>query len=361
MGGWRAVGLAMGGACTLGFGCVGPELGIAPLASIAGPLDPERAHRFEAATRYSDQEAGRAVLALEGDRVIWEEYRGGLRADEPWQIYSGTKSFLCAAAMLAEEEGALDLDRPAARWITEWRDDPAKSTITGRQLLQQTSGLQTVFPDMAVDVMWPFPQVADKQAWAVDQPIVSPPGERFEYGCVHMLAFAQLFERAVGEDALSYLERWVFEPIGLEHGRWRRDPDGNPMFSLGASLTARDWLRFGALLRDDGVWEGEQVLPPGTLEVCAQGSEANPAYGLALWLNRPADPELVERLPGTFAAFSPEGALLPGGPEDLMAALGWHNNRMYVIPSLDLVILRYGRWQAEYYDGEFLSLALGEG
>ncbi len=345
----------------LGVGCVGPAVDLAPLPFIAGSLEPELLHRFEAATRYSDEQAGRAVLVLEGDRVIWEEYRGGLRADEPWQIYSGTKSFLCAAAVLAEEEGLLDLDWPAARWITEWRGDPVKSTITGRQLLQLTSGLRTVSPDMAIDAIWPFPKVADKQAWAVAQPVVSPPGERWEYGCVHLLAFAQLFERAVGEDALSYLEREVFEPIGLEHGRWRHDPEGHPMFSVGATLTARDWLRYGALIRDDGVWEGERVLPPGTLETCARGSEANPAYGLAMWLNRAIDPALVARLPGSFRHFSPERALLPGGPEDLVGALGWRNNRMYVLPSEDLVILRYGRWMGEYRDAEFLALMLGEG
>lgn len=340
-------------------GCMGHGVAPDPFPSTAGPIDPERISRFEAATRYSDEHFGRAVLVIEGDRVIWERYRRGLHQDEPKQIFSGTKTFLCAAAVAAEVDGLLDLDQPASRWIGEWRDDPVRSTITGRQLLQQTSGLDSVFPRLAFDALLPFSLVADKQAWAIAQPSVSPPGERFEYGCVHMLAFAELFERAAGEPVLDYLERRIFDPIGLDHGRWKHDRSGNTMFSVGARISARDWARFGLLLRDDGVWKGEAVLPPGALAACTQGSEANPAYGLAMWLNQPMDPALVSRLPGTFGSFPPEGPLLPGGPDDLVGALGWRNNRMYVSPSRDLVIVRNARLLGDYRDSEFLALLLG--
>jgi len=329
------------------------------LAEAETSLAPDRVARLEAATHYSDQHYGRAVLVMEGDRVIWERYRRGLHPDEPKQIFSGTKTFLCAVAVAAETDGLLDLDQPASVWLTEWQDDPAKATITGRQLLQQTSGLEQDFPRSAIDAIRPFPRIGDKQSWAVAQPAVSTPGERFDYGCMHMLAFSELVERAIGETALAYLERRIFEPIGLEHGPWKHDPSGNAMFAVGATLTARDWARFGVLMRDDGASESEQVLPPGALSACSEGSEANAAYGLALWLNQPIDADLVERLPGSFHYFHPEAALLPGGPDDLVAALGWRHNRLYVIPSQDLVIVRYGRWQGGYRDAEFLALLLG--
>jgi CubicO group peptidase (beta-lactamase class C family) len=308
---------------------------------------------------YPRDPLGRSGRLFEGDRVIWERYRRGLRQDEPMRIFSGSKSFLCAAAMAAETDGLLDLEQPASRLLTEWQDDPNKATITGRQLLNQTSGLEVVFPDAAVDAMRPFPRIEDQQAWAIAQPVASPPGERFEYGCVHTLAAAALIESAVGEPVVAYLEHRVFEPIGLEYGSWTHDSSDHALFSVGAAISARDWARYGRLLRDDGAWEGEPILPPGSLVACFEGSEPNPAYGLAMWLNRPLEPALVERLPGSFAGSPPEAALLPGGPEDLVAALGWRHNRMYIIPSQDLVIVRLGRWQGDYRDYEFLALLLG--
>ncbi len=336
--------------------------GCAARAPIPGlPADADLApDRLEAATRYSDRHHGRAVLVIRGDQVIWERYRRRRHRDEPEQVFSGTKSFLCAVAVAAQEDGLLDLDQPASMWLEEWRDDPVRATITGRQLLQQTSGLEQDFPRSAIDVIRPFPRIDDKLAWALDQPAAGTPGERFEYGCMHILAFSALVERAVGEPALAYLERRIFEPIGLEYGAWKKDPSGNAMFAVGATLTARSWARFGVLLRDDGAWEGEQVLPPGSLAACAQGSQANPAYGLALWLNQPIEAALAERLPGSFQYFHPEGALLPGGPDDMVAALGWRHNRMYVIPSMDLVIVRTGNRQAGYRDFEFLTLLFDE-
>ncbi len=327
---------------------------------VAVELDPERNARFEAATRYSARFTGQAVLVMEGDTIIWERYRRGLRPGEPKQIYSGTKSFLCAAAVAAQDDGLLDLDAPAALLLDEWRDDPTKAAITGRQLLQQVSGLETVFPDAAAAALFPFFRIADQQAWALAQPVAAAPGERYEYGCVHMLAFAALLERAVGEPVLDYLERRIFAPIGIEHGRWLRDPAGHALFSVGARMSARDWARFGQLIRDDGVVAGRRVLEPGGVSACRQGTDANPAYGMALWLNQPMGPALVARMPGSFSRFHPERALLPGGPEDLVAALGWRSNRMYIIPSRDLVIVRMGRWQRDYLDSEFLALVLGE-
>ena len=303
---------------------------------VAVELDPERNARFEAATRYSARFTGQAVLVMEGDTIIWERYRRGLRPGEPKQIYSGTKSFLCAAAVAAQDDGLLDLDAPAALLLDEWRDDPTKAAITGRQLLQQVSGLETVFPDAAAAALFPFFRIADQQAWALAQPVAAAPGERYEYGCVHMLAFAALLERAVGEPVLDYLERRIFAPIGIEHGRWLRDPAGHALFSVGAPISARDRAPVGQHLRDatagatgpspgtgpaSGSSSGTTGWSPGgacwSLEGCPPAGRARTPTPPTAWPCGSTSPWVRRWSPGCPApspASTPSAPCFPAGP-----------------------------------------------
>ncbi|MCZ7544380.1 MAG: hypothetical protein M5R40_12995 [Anaerolineae bacterium] len=190
--------------------------------------------------------------------------------------------------------------------------------------------------------------------------MVTAPGGRFAYGPSHLFAFGELMRRKLeplGEDPLDYLKQRVFAPIGLEVYAWRRDAAGNPYLPSGAFLSARAWARYGVLLRDEGAWAGAPVLPAAQLAECFAGSDANPGYGLTFWLNHDV-PEAAVAAAGAQGGLMQPGYLYEGGPPDLVMAAGAGNQRMYIIPSRDLVVVRFGWNDPSWDDAAFLARLL---
>jgi CubicO group peptidase (beta-lactamase class C family) len=313
---------------------------------------------WQAAADYSAIRGGYAFMVLRGDEVIVEAYSNGDIGEEPHHLWSGTKSFSCALAALAERDGLLTLDSQARTWISEWASDP-RGDITVRELLQFTSGL----PDAKRKLTWDGaaePQfIADKYMWAVNnlKPVAAP-GERFIYGSQHLSVFGEVLERAGTGDVLEYLEAGVLDPIGFRYAGWIRDPSDNPMLPYGAFTTANEWAKYGVLLRDDGVWRGEQLVPPGSLSRCREGSSANPAYGLSMWRNAVGP---TDDLLGAFPSLEHETGvpvIRAEGPDDLFMAAGYNDNRMYILPSRDVIVVRLGNSNDLWVDAEQLDLVL---
>ena len=135
----------------------------------------------------------------------------------------------------------------------------------------------------------------------------------------------------------------MLDPIGSQIALWNRDINGKPDFAAGASMTARNWIKYGQLLLDDGVWDSNQVLSRSSVRKCRHYyTPALGVYGLSFWLNRPAGNtwSAVEDdvpLPANFA-----GQMVPSSPDDHFAALGFGNMQLHMIPSEGLVIIKYG-------------------
>jgi CubicO group peptidase (beta-lactamase class C family) len=162
-----------------------------------------------------------------------------------------------------------------------------------------------------------------------------------------------------GETVLDYLFRRILDPIGLEVTAWPRDVMGNPYMDTGAMLAAPQWAKYGMLIRDGGVWEGEQLLPADVLEACFTGTEVNPAYGLSFWLNVYVPDELISGEVMEQDVFpNDRNQLYEAGPPDLVASIGAFNQRMYIIPSHDLVVVRFGYEDPTWDDAEFLARLL---
>ena len=128
-----------------------------------------------------------------------------------------------------------------------------------------------------------------------------------------------------------------------------------------AQLTPRELGRIGRLLLNDGRWNGEQVIKHG--DRLTESTPASPEFGLGVWLN--VDLSTAESFP--FSPHAPERILLPhgqdrlnydGAPADLFMAAGRYNQRLYVIPSLQMVVVRLGRADRTWSDGAFLARLL---
>jgi CubicO group peptidase (beta-lactamase class C family) len=292
--------------------------------------------QYQQAADYSMSQGGDALLILEGGEIVVEQYDKNYSASKPHPLTSGTKSFSGAMAIAAAQDGLLDLDEPVAKTITEWQKHPHRSKVTVRQLLTLTSGFST-------GKLGQVPTYTQ----SIQAPLTALPGQAFQYSPVPLQIFGELMHRKLlsrKETPLAYLKRKVFDPIDLAVGGWKQDADGNPNLASGAVLTARDWARFGRLLERNGRWNGRKVLDRKLLQQCYEGSEINASYGLTFWLNAPG--------------LSPIGKpqdLLAVAPKDTIMAAGADDQRLYVIPSKNLVIVRFGR-DNRFEDDAFLSL-----
>jgi CubicO group peptidase (beta-lactamase class C family) len=310
---------------------------------------------LRAAADYSAGHRGTALVVIRDGRTIFSEYSKSGRS-QPMKIYSGTKGFWNLAALAAQEDGIIDLDERVAQSISEWSGESRKSSITIRELLNFSAGLNDAFA--LHNDGW-----KDRAAHAIKQPIVGTPGRSFIYGPAALQVFHEVLKRklaARNETPTHYLERRVLHPLGLGRQRYLPDASGNPLLAAGFTMSATDWGRMGkAVLRD-----GAPALRHGMNEAF-RGSSANPMFGLGFWNNRLAgtsgsrevDPEDLLDLKWYQQKWS-NTCLSHSAPSDLVASVGSGGQRLYVVPSLSLIVVRQG-FISKFSDGEFLGRLFG--
>lgn len=319
------------------------------------------AESIEEAHRYSVARGGIGLIVKERGEVRFEKYYNGHKAEQPVHIYSGTKSFFGALAVIAEKDGLLSLDERVAETLPEWRDDPRKSQITLRELLDFTSGLETGFQEIYGS------SPADKLTLSVGLDAKSDPGDSFVYGPSHLQVFCEVLRRKLKRKGLTYqgyLERKLIRPLDIHITQWRADHHGNVIPSAGMWMTARDWLGFGEMVAAGGRYQGREIVPSDGFGQCFAGTEINPAFGLCFWVNRYCRQpdarevdveEWLDRTP------LPEdwsrACLSKDAPPDLICSLGSNFQRLYVVPSMDLVVVHQGKRGAKgFRDAPFLSI-----
>jgi CubicO group peptidase (beta-lactamase class C family) len=281
--------------------------------------EPFTAESLRTGAYYLKGRNGHAMLVYHRDQLVFEEYFNGWSADQPHRLASGTKSFSGAMLAAAVEDGLLTLDEKVVDTIAEWKDDPRKSQVTIRHLLSLTSGIvpgstREASPSYARSVA-----IAGAKFW---------PGQRFQYGPIPYQIFGELMRRKLAQKSESveaYMKRRVLDPIGLKVPRWVKDEDGNVHLPNGMSMTAREWAKFGKLILHRGKWDGREIVPWDVLKECFVGTGANPYYGITFWLKG-------------------------GGPapDDMVAARGQGSQMLYIIPSLELVVVQFA--ETEQFD-----------
>ena len=300
------------------------------------------------AADYSTRHRGVSFLAIQDGRTLLEQ-----NAKTPHKIYSGTKAFWDLAALAAAEDGLLRLDERVADTLTSWRSDPRKAQVTIRQLLDFDSGLEPQF-------FLHETQSGDRDAAAIRARMVAEPGRAFIYGPAALQVFHQVLkEKLRGDSPTHYLERRVLHRIGLGSQRYLSDGAGNPLLATGWILSPRQWSKLGQLVLANGT----PVVSANSLQQCWRGTTANRGFSLGWWNNHAA-PDGRE--------FDFEQMLIPkwnnqdwrdacicrDAPGDLVACIGSEGQRLYVIPSLQLIVVRHANG-GSFSDAHFLRLLLG--
>ncbi|OAI41916.1 hypothetical protein AYO41_05040 [Verrucomicrobia bacterium SCGC AG-212-E04] len=299
--------------------------------------------RFNDAAAYSDGVQGDALLVMKQGAIVFEHYANLGGPDNAHLLASGTKSFNAAIFALGEAEGIWTLDENVSQTITEWIGVPNKSAITIRHLLSLSSGLvdSPLYSPTNVENLDTY----DLAINGTSTPY--PPGVACIYGSSNFQVFAALLERKTGLDPVQFLFDRLLSRLGFTASQaalWTRDLRGHPQMAGGAYFNARSWLNFGRLWTQQGVFDGQPLLNPTTTNLAVTyGNPTFTGYGLSWWLNLPTGNTYTPGVDSLPPAGHGDGQqIATTAPMDTYMAAGTGNQRLYVIPSLDLVIVRFG-------------------
>jgi CubicO group peptidase (beta-lactamase class C family) len=196
--------------------------------------------------------------------------------------------------------------------------------------------------------------------------VLYPAGSTFIYSGDPNI-FGLALERLLGgEPVVNYFERKLLQPLGIASLRWGSNfQDGRPQLSGGAYATARDWSRFGEFVRRtlDGTWSGPALLSRPLFDQVFTGNPAHPAYGFYWWLKEPVPSGLAATIDANNGnQFSRQIKPIIDSvqvPDDLVMAAGAFGQRLYVIPSRALTVVRNGpAGTSAFEDAPFLERLL---
>jgi CubicO group peptidase (beta-lactamase class C family) len=273
----------------------------------------------------------KAVVIVKDSRVVAERYVPGVGIDTPLLGYSASKSIINALVGILVREGRLNVDAPAP--VAAWRtpDDP-RHRITLDNLLRMTSGLAIAQTGSGFD---PAARMLfterDMAAYAQAAAPLEPPGAAMRYSDASTLIVSRIVRDAAGGTGAAvqtFAQRELFRPLGMHSVVMEADATGTPVGSTFILATARDWARFGLLYLNDGVVGDRRILPVGWVRY-SRTSTLGTSYGAGFWTNAGTDPGAVGRIRG-------------GMPCDTFFASGNLGQRVYIVPSSNVVIVRLG-------------------
>jgi CubicO group peptidase (beta-lactamase class C family) len=283
-----------------------------------------------------------ALIVVHWGVVQTEWYAPGWDRHRLTQSQSMMKTLAALSLGVAIAEGHVrSVDEPVANYLPEWRDDP-RGRIRLRELLQMASGLAqarfTLNP-FAQDSAFRFLNSSDRAAVYLRTPAVTDPGREFDYNDLDAALVGLIVQRATGRPWAQWLDEKIWRPMGGQRAAvWldREGEGGTAMTACCMLAPAMDWARIGLLMKDRGVVRGTRVVPEEWIDAMLTPSPAYPGYGYFTWLGagmgdrtlRPGDRERPQSEP--FLA------------RDMYLLLGRGGQRVYVSPSLDLVIVRLG-------------------
>ena len=279
-----------------------------------------------------------ALVVTWKGRVIGERYGHGITMHTPLESWSMGKSLTATLMGILIAQGAYDLEQPAP--IPEWQapNDP-RARIRIADLLNMSSGVRSRAPmDPDYDPAGPYPDhlylytgPINAFQYAATRPLQWPPGTVGRYRNIDVALTNYLIRLAVekrGEEYWSFPRRALFDRLGIRTMVMDTDAYGNFLTQGYELASARDWARLGNLYRQDGVWNGQRILPEGYAKFVstvapAWAADRRPVYGGFFWINGDG------RFPVPPEAYFMAGA---GGQFTL------------IVPSHDLVVARLGHF-----------------
>lgn len=277
-----------------------------------------------------------ALLAVHNGEIVHEHYGHSANAETTLISWSMAKSITHALVGMAVGDGLMSLDD--THLFPEWERD-GRAGISLRHLLAMSSGLSWVedyVDDSVSDVIEMLfgggEFAGDHAAYAINKPLEAAPGSLYKYSSGTTNIVAKLLARALGEKpgessvVSAYMQSRLFDPLGMDSAVAKFDATGTFVGSSYVYATARDFAKFGGLYLNDGVCNGQRLLPEGWVayagQVAGHEEEMNWDYGAHWWIP-------------------------PGDPQSIVAH-GYQGQLIWVAPHRNLVLVRLGITDAEF-------------
>jgi len=277
----------------------------------------------------------RAVLIVKDGTIVGERYAPGFSAEMPLCGWSMSKSVLSALIGIQIGEGKLSRDQKSL--LPEWRGPgDERGEITLDHLLRMRSGLEfaEIYSNPLEDVTQMIFARGDAAGFAAAKPLKAQPGTVWSYSSGTSNILARILRQTLGgsdEDYLSFPRTALYDRIGMSSAVFEANAAGDLVASSFMYATARDWARFGQLYLQDGLWEGERILPEGWVAYSVQPTpeSTDNIYGAHWWLK-------VQKVMGGDTEDAKKI------PEDAFYAIGHEGQVLSVVPSKKLVVVRLG-------------------
>lgn len=312
---------------------------------------------LQAAIEYGEATKSHALLVYHDGALQLEHYYSGHGPDTRTPTQSMHKSVLALLVGIAIRDGFIaSVDDPAALYIKEWAQDE-RGRITVRQLLQQSSGIG--FPSFGLNPTGGFFQVMvgnQLESVVLGQPLENEPGSRFDYNNINAQVLGIILERATGKRYAQYLSESLWQKLGTDDARVLLDSDQRRLARVFCCLdaTARSWLQLGLLHLNGGMVAGTQVVPAEWLRDVTAPSALNANYGYLTWLGREYQERRLYNHKTSATAWHSE----PFAAADVIYFDGFGGQRVYVVPSAGLVIVRTGAIATKWDDARLPNLIL---
>jgi CubicO group peptidase (beta-lactamase class C family) len=278
----------------------------------------------------------RAIVVVDHGRIVGEHYGPGFDPNTPLLGWSMTKTVMAGVIGMLIKDGKLSLAQAGF-----WPGNDGRERIRLKDLLAMSSGLQWNEAYGAVsDVTSMLYLQPDMAGFARSPPLAHPPGEQWLYSSGTAVILSRIAQEALaqagateGHDLPTFIKGRLFDPLGITSATIEPDEQGTLVGSSYMYATARDWARYGQFLLQDGVWQGEALLPPGYVAMMATPVEASRGqYGMGqtwLWGSEAVTPGV-----------NPDAAF--GIPPDAFWMSGHDGQSVCIIKSRQLVVVRLG-------------------
>jgi CubicO group peptidase (beta-lactamase class C family) len=289
-----------------------------------------------------------AFLVVHKGRIVAERYAPGITRDTQLESWSMGKSLAATLFALLIKDGTYTLEQPAPVPLWQRPGDP-RAAIRNIDLLRMSAGLKflgnqepgstSTYPDH----YYIYTGAIDAFEYSITRPQEYPPNTDGRYRNSDPLTIAYLTRMAVakrGENPLTWPQRALFDRIGIRRQVLETDPYGNFLITGYDYGTARNWARIGLLYLQDGMWNGQRILPEGWSQFVSTPAPAwkRPEYGGLFWLNRINTWNL---------------------PPETYFAAGAGGQNTWIVPQHDLVIVRMGHMRGQNAARRATNTALG--
>ncbi len=290
-----------------------------------------------------------AMVVLHKGQIVGEQYMPGITKDTQLESWSMGKSITATLVGLVVKDGAFKLEDPAP--VPEWqRPGDPRSRIRVMDLMRMSGGLRfSSLGDPGLDTTSDYPDhflvyagAIDAFAFSTSVPAQFAPNTEGRYRNCDPLTLGYLVKQFVtrrGENYLTYPQRALFDKVGIRRQVLETDPYGNFLLTGYDYGTARNWARLGLLYLQDGVWQGQRLLPEGWAKFVGTAAPAwkRPEYGGLFWVNGVGQWNL---------------------PKDAYFMSGAGGQHTFVVPSHDLVVVRMGHQRGAQAGAKALNQSL---